>query len=208
MANNLVRRAAEVSYDMNISSDVDLKKLVVLSVSDASLGTMPRCGSQGGFVLFVTDERVLTQMAPTAAMLWSRRRLKRVARSSLATEGMALCKAVEAAEHLRAALAELMWVSFDYRQWEQAADFAKVVACTDAKSVYDHVTREAGTASDKRLAVDLVALKEFFHDQVMEDCSDVRWLPGPKECGRWPHQISCSTRSVDCCHVGRTLHGG
>ena len=135
-------------------------------------------------MLFVTDERVTTEEAPVAAITWSSHRLKRVARSSLATEGMALCEAVEAAEHLRASLAELLWPALDYRRWEEASKFAKVVACTDAKSVYDHVTREAGTPGDKRLALDLVALKEFFHDQVTEDSDRVqnilRWLPGPR----------------------------
>ena len=37
-----------------------------------------------------------------------------------------------------------------------------MVACTDAQSVYDHLIREGGLPSDKRLALDLAALRQMF----------------------------------------------
>ena len=53
-------------------------------------------------------------------------RLKRIARSSLAVEGMTICEAIETAEHLRAVLAEVLVPGFVPCEWETAADHIEV----------------------------------------------------------------------------------
>ena len=44
-----------------------------------------------------------------------------------------------------------------------------MITCTDAKSVYDHITAERGLPQDRMLALDLAALRETFESQLRED---------------------------------------
>ena len=83
-ANTLVKRASQFQYVWNIPG-IELRNAVVVAVSHASPGKMPRQGSQGGMFLLVS----------TPDIYWLSHRLKRVARSSMATESMALCEATE-----------------------------------------------------------------------------------------------------------------
>lgn len=79
-----------------------------MAVSDASPGKMPRQGSQGGMFLLVSTPDIVSKRVPAACLFWLSHRLKRVARSSMATESMALCEATEHAEFLRACLCEVL----------------------------------------------------------------------------------------------------
>ena len=182
-ANNMVRRAQDIKYEILISG-IDLSSPTVLVVSDASPGKMPRSGSQGGCFQFLTSKSIVDSMTNVALLCWSSHRLKRVARSSLATEGMALCEATEQGEFIRACLAEAIVPSFHYKQWEEAAKLIQMIVCVDAKSVYDHITAERGLPSDKMLALDLAALKHTFESQLREDSEQrnavLRWIPGPR----------------------------
>ena len=184
VANQLVRRARQIQYEIKIPC-VDLSKPAILVVSDASPGKMPRSGSQGGFFIFVTNQSVDQNSTPVGVVQWLSHRLKRVARSSLATEGMALCEAVEHGEYVRACLAEILDPQFDFRKWEEAASWIEMITGTDCKSVYDNVSSERGISKDRMLALDLAQLKETFESQWKEDSSrhrnaKLRWLPGPR----------------------------
>ena len=184
LANQLVRRARQIHYEIKIPS-VNLSKPAILIVSDASPGKMPRGGSQGGFFIFVTNQSVDQTSTPVGVVQWLSHRLKRVARSSLATEGMALCEAVEHGEYVRACLAEILDPQFDFRKWENAASWIEMITGTDCKSVYDNVSSERGISKDRMLALDLAQLKETFESQWKEDSSKhrnakLRWLPGPR----------------------------
>ena len=102
-ANTLIRRAQQYSYEIVIPG-IDLSRAVVIAISDASPGKMPRQGSQGGMFLMMSTPEITERSVPAACLFWLSHRLKRVARSSMATESMALCEATEHAEFLRACL--------------------------------------------------------------------------------------------------------
>lgn len=182
-ANTLVRRAQQYSYEIKIPP-IDLKRAVILSISDASPGKMPRQGSQGGLFLLITTPDIAERRAPAACMYWLSHRLKRVARSSMATESMALCEATEHAEFLRACFCELTDPRFDFRKWETCTLHVPVWAATDCKSVYDHISAERGLARDRILALDLASLRATFESQLREDAdgrnAHLKWLPGPR----------------------------
>ena len=113
-ANVLARRAVQYQYSILIPG-IDLTKPVVVAVSDASPGKMPRQGSQGGMFLLVSTPDIVSKRVPAACLFWLSHRLKRVARSSMATESMALCEATEHAEFLRACLCEVLNPEYDFR---------------------------------------------------------------------------------------------
>ena len=114
-ANTQVKRSQQYSCSLLIPG-INLQKPMLVAVSDASPGKMPRQGSQGGMFLLITTEEVTTKRVAVACMYWLSHGLKRVARSSMATESMALCEAVEHAEFLRACLCELLDPKSDFKQ--------------------------------------------------------------------------------------------
>ena len=184
IANQMVRRARQISYELKIPG-IDLSSPSILEISDASPGKMPRSGSQGGFCIFVTTPAVCEAQSPVGIVSWLSHRLKRVARSSLATEGMALCESVEHGEYVRACLAEMLDPNFNFRKWEDAASWISLVTGTDCKSVYDNVTAERGLSKDRMFALDLAQLKETFEGQWKEDARGdrnacLKWIPGPR----------------------------
>ena len=181
-ANVLARRAVQYQYSILIPG-IDLTKPVVVAVSDASPGKMPRQGSQGGMFLLVSTPDIVSKRVPAACLFWLSHRLKRVARSSMATESMALCEATEHAEFLRACLCEVLNPEYDFRQWEKHTLSIPMIAATDCRSVYDHISAERGLPRDRILALDLAALRATFEAQLREGTqgrnASLRWLPGP-----------------------------
>ena len=77
-------------------------------LSDASLGAMPRNGSQAGGVLCVAEPGVMTGPATVNVLEASSCRIKRVIRSSLGVETAACAANMEAGEYMRAVFAELL----------------------------------------------------------------------------------------------------
>ena len=181
-ANTLVKRCTQFTYTIVIPP-IDLTQAVIVAVSDASPGKMPRAGSQGGLFLLVTTKDICDRKVPAACMFWLSHRLKRIARSSLATESMALCEATEHGEFLRACFRELTDPNFDYRKWEMHTRGTQLIVGTDCRSIYDHLSAEKGLARDRILALDLAALKATFEGQLREDLEGrnavLRWVPGP-----------------------------
>ena len=114
-------------------------------------------------------------MAPAAVVGWDSHRLKRVVRSTLAAETMGLATSIEQADFCRAALAELTCSDFSFKNWEKHANQWRQLWVVDAKSTFDHLSREAGLPDDKRLAIDVAALPEIKSRGI----DDIIWLPGP-----------------------------
>ena len=181
-ANTLVKRASQFQCVWTIPG-INLRKAVVVAVSDASPGKMPRQGSQGGMFLLISTPDITNKRVPAACMYWLSHRWKRVARSSMATESMALCEATEHGEFLRACFRELMDPHFDFKRWESCTLTTPLIAATDCRSAYDHITMERGLPKDCILALDLAALRATFESQLHEHAEGravtLRWLPGP-----------------------------
>ena len=60
--------------------------------SDASYANLPCGGSQGGYIIFVCDD-----MGVCAPISWASKKVKRVARSTLAAEALCAVDALDAA---------------------------------------------------------------------------------------------------------------
>ena len=131
-ANTMVRRATQHRYTILIPA-IDLNRAVIVAVSDASPGMISQFGSQGGLFLLISTPEICERRVPAACMFWLSHRLKRVARSSLATESMALCEATEHGEFLRACFRELLDPCFDYRKWEENARLTQLIVGTDCR---------------------------------------------------------------------------
>ena len=81
---------------------------------------------------------------------------------------MALCEAVEHAEFLGACLCELLDPKYDFKHWERDTLGVPLIAATDCRSVYDHISAERGLPRDRILALDPAALRSTFEAQLRE----------------------------------------
>ena len=174
-ANILVRKAKQEALTVTIPS-IPMQDLVIVAVSDASHATMRGLGSQAGWLTILADGAIRKQEAPATVVGWSSHKLRRVVRSTIAAETMGLSTAVEHAEFTRAALLELTDPSFTLKHWQEHVHKISVLWIIDAKSSYDHLTKDSGLPDDKRLAIDVAALRQ----QREQTGSEIYWLPGPQ----------------------------
>lgn len=89
--NRVVRRVVEQKFSLVYPSLNDLKSLVIECYSDASFGNLSDGGSQGGYVLLLSDGE------NRCILSWRSCKLKRVVKSTIAAETLALLDGAEAA---------------------------------------------------------------------------------------------------------------
>ena len=68
---------------------------------------------------------------------------------------------MEHGDWLRALLAETRTKACNAREWEREGLKVRCRWLCDARSVVDHVKKDVGTPNDKRLAIELAALRQL-----------------------------------------------
>ena len=129
--------------------------------SDASFANLPDGGSQGAIIVFLKDEN--GQRCP---LYWQTRRLKRVVKSTLAAETMALLEGAEAGVYLANILKEVLGVKM-----------ATVSCITDNKSLVDSLY-STKRVDDKRLRIDMAVLRDMID---REEVFSVSWVDTHKQ---------------------------
>ena len=124
-----------------------MESLNIKLYSDASFNNLPNGGSQGGFIILLSDK--YNNVAPIA---WSSTKLKRVARSTIAAETLALSDGCDTS-YFVASLAKEMIFTKQHNN-------INIEAFTDNRSLYEtlHTTK---SILDKRLRVEIAALREM-----------------------------------------------
>ena len=143
--------------------DLDLSTMKVVIYSDASYGNLPDGASQGGHIIFLCDSD-----GKCAPITWSSTKIKRIARSTLATECLALQDATDAAYLISSLVSEMLYSS------EKLID---IVAKTDSKGLHSALL-STKAVQDKRLRVDIAYLKQLLEWQELEK---VLWISSAKQ---------------------------
>ena len=176
-ANALLRKARKLeteSCEIKIPN-IELDRVCMVAFSDASFGNMPRHGSQGGYIILVCNRDVATKETAAAAVQWGSHRIKRVVKSTLASEAAALAEAQDNLEYARVLFAEML--GFDTgpggRQWQEALGEIPGYLVVDAKSLYDSLEKPGSMPKEKRVALDLAAVREA----LSRDSDHARWVP-------------------------------
>ena len=104
-------------------------------------------------------------------------KLKRVARSSLAAEVQAFSEGEQELMWCRLQWSEMLGNVVDLAQPQEAVKMVKGILVTDAKSLYDSVTKhDAATSgmglSDKYSALELMSVRE----RIQEGQTVIRWV--------------------------------
>jgi len=106
--------------------------------------------------------------AMASVIEWKSHRLRRVCRSTLSAEAAASDAACDHAAFMSFLLSELL--DGDYVATKEESGLIPVVPATDCKSLYDSVRRLSTQFQEKRVQIDITALRETASHSM-------RWVP-------------------------------
>lgn len=165
---------------------IPVSQLCVVVSSDAAWGNAKdeegnEEKSQAGYIVMLTDKSMLQgELAPFSMLAWKSHTLKRKTVSTLSAETQAIVESASVACWFRFLLAECVYPQSLVpltAQWEDQLSALEFGIITDAKSVYDALTKPTGistSTADKRTCIDLSIIREFLRRH--HGC--VRWIDG------------------------------
>ena len=136
-----------------------------------------KVASQYGIMILIADRHCFAKGGGECSLLeWRSAAGKRVCRSTFAAETMACCEGLEAGQFVRSFLATTF--SGKLRRIEEL--YGNRLHCfSDCRSLYDHVHRQGlpRIPSDKRLAVDLAAIRQMIDREQQNGRELLHWVP-------------------------------
>ena len=158
-----VRATADSYFKVN---PLSLKDLVFVAYGDSGWANAPGNKSQGGLVILATEKQCLETSTTASLLEWKSYRHQRTLRSTLAAEAASLDRAFDTGNFLACVFSELVYG--DYRA-TTGVPLMEVIPVTDARSLWDAIHRLSTTFSEKRVEIDVAALRE--------SCRSLRWVP-------------------------------
>ncbi len=173
---NVVRRAKQYKSLSWKILPIPFQDLRICLHTDAAFANAKKQGTQAGYLVGVTtDEMQAGKPAPWSPCAWKSYRLKRVVGSTFAGESQVLTDGLGHAEWITCHLAEAKYHDFSLSKRDQFLCDFKLQAIVDCKSIYDHLQNYAspGSIGDKRVAIDLVIVRET----LKRVGGLIRWVP-------------------------------
>ena len=144
--NKLIRKVKSNDVFLTFPCLEDIENLRIAVYADASLANLPDGGSQAGYLVFLVD-----RLGKAALIDWKSSKIRRVVRSTLAAETLAMADAVDAA-----LLVASTWREFVGENWLSCT----AEAITDCRSLFDSVN-STKLCTEKTLRLDIEMLKEM-----------------------------------------------
>ena len=169
----------------------ELEKVVMVCWTDAALANRGDGGSTGGYIVAAAPPALLEgRRSPVCMLSWRSTKLRRVARSSLAAEAQAFSEGEQELMWCRLQWREMLGERIDLQSPGNSLQKTPGVMVTDAKSLYDAVSRgDAATSglglSDKYSALEVLSVME----RLAEAKTSVRWVHSGAD-GLTKHQPS------------------
>ena len=157
--NKCIHKMKTVEMKLHFPDIGDLDEASLVCYSNASLANLKDAGSQGSFIIFIIGSN--KKYVP---LKWQSRKIKRVVKSTLAAETMALLEGTECCFLIKSTLLRILGLSNDTN--------LRIKAITDNKSLYDAV-HSTKTVEDKRLKVDICALRDMMQ---RKEIHNVEWI--------------------------------
>ena len=142
--NKLIAKVKSNNVFISFPHLKDTDNLRITVFADASLGNLPDGGSQAGYLVFLVDDE-----GNAALIDWKSYKIRRVVRSTLAAETLAMSDAVDSAMLVALTWSEML-----------GCDNIPVEAITDCRSLYDNVN-STKMCTEKRLRIDIAMLKQM-----------------------------------------------
>lgn len=126
------------------------KSLKLVVFCDSSMGNLSDRGTQGGHFIMLMGEG-----GKFSPICWQSKRIRRVVRSTLAGETLALADGIDSAVFLAALYSELT-------TGDGTHSILPIVCVTDNHSLLDAV-KSTKSVTQKRLRLDISSIKELMH---------------------------------------------
>ena len=173
---NVVRRAKQYQDLSWKILPIPLDKVRLCLHTDAAFANAKKQGTQAGYLVGITDDQLREgRPAPWSPCVWKSYRLKRVVGSTFAGESQVLSDGLGHAEWVACHLAEAKHRDFSLVHRSRYLPEFKLQSIVDCKSIYDHLQNFAspGSIGDKRVAIDLVIIRET----LKRVGGVIRWAP-------------------------------
>ncbi|CAE7241098.1 RE2 [Symbiodinium sp. CCMP2592] len=141
-----------------------------------------KVASQLGVLVTFTDRGALNNEPGNFSIAdWKSRAGQRVCRSTFGAETQACAEGLETGQYIRSMLETL--VKGPLVTVEQAT--TPLLCLSDCRSLYDHLNRQGvpRVPTDKRLAVDLAALRQALRAEMWCEDLPIAWIPGAVQKG-------------------------
>ena len=157
----------EKGYINEVPSDYQVRKAKRAST---------RVASQYGILVLVTDTDKMMNGSRCNILDWKSSTAKRVCRSTFAAESIACCEGLEQGQYVRSVFMTLLRGPL---QKVEQLEGRHLKCLTDCRSLYDHLHRVGvpRTPTDKRLAIDLAAIRQILHRERNQGQLPLQWIP-------------------------------
>ncbi|KAK3874911.1 hypothetical protein Pcinc_020228 [Petrolisthes cinctipes] len=142
--NKVIDRVKTDNMKLYIPRMMPLNDCYMECFSDASFANLVGNGSQGGFVIFLRDAS-----EARCPIFWQTRKIRRVVKSTLSAEDLALLECAETAVYLASILSEL-----------SGSGKFKIKCFVDNKSLVDALY-SSRSVEDRRLQIDIAVLQDM-----------------------------------------------
>ena len=153
-ANKVIKRVK--TNQVHLYFPVLQKPLHLQCFSDASFANLSDLGSQCGYIIFLADN-----YGSRCPILWKSRKIRRIVKSTLAAETMALLEAAESAYYIGKMIEDI-----------GIASEVPVMCYVDNRSLVDAL-RSVKKVDDKYLRINIACLKDMLE---RGDIKDVKWV--------------------------------
>ena len=177
LAANKVLKKLQNDVMINLPPLHDINQLKFVVHSDASYANLNDGGSQGGYIILLSDD-VSKKLSPIA---WQSKRIKRVVKSTLAAEMLALVEAAESCYWLQNILNEVL-----------GTEGCKIDCYIDSQSLYN-AANSTTSLSDKRLRVDVAIIREMLQNN---EISKLVWVPSNSQLADCLTKKGANTSSI------------
>eukprot|EP00971_Amphidinium_carterae_P132972 2633234-Amphidinium_carterae.1 len=157
---------------------IPLSDIVLIGYSDASFNNAAGQKSQLGLLVVAAHRDVLRPGIEQEVSLidWRSHRSRRVTRSTLSAESIALDSVIDHVQFLSA-----LWglVLYDKAR-RDLSGYLPWLVCTDCRSLYDAISQENTVTEEKRVLIDICAMREALRDAAIHHpylAAKPRWVP-------------------------------
>jgi hypothetical protein len=157
-ANKVVKKVKKTPFYLIYPSLDNIAQLTIECYCDASFGNLEGGGSQGSYVVFLVDHR-----GSRSVVSWQSRKVRRVVKSTLAAETLALLDGAEASILVSSLVTEILCLG----------SAQPIVKCfVDNRSLVEAVY-STKVIEDKHLRINMAVLRDML---AREDLHSVTWV--------------------------------
>ena len=182
-ANKVVMRVKSEQVKLTYPLLGDISASHIICYTDASFKNLPGGASQGGYCIFIkgaNDKRAL--------LAWQSKKIKRVVKSTLAAETLALQEGAEHCYVISSFLKEITGIS----------DGFPITIYTDNDSL-DNNLQTSNVVTEKRLNMDLMIIRDMLE---RNEICHVEWVPNEEQLAD-----SLTKKGASCTKLIRAIQG-